>query len=108
YLNADANRRRAEGAEASWRTAADEARAGEEKARQSEAETKAVLTFFNKRILGAAQPKGQGNPKGQGQGLGREATIRAAVDAAEPGIPAAFVQQPLAEASIREALGFTY
>jgi serine/threonine protein kinase/tetratricopeptide (TPR) repeat protein len=95
YLNADAQRGRAEGAEA-------EARAGEKKARQSEAKTKTVLEFLQKRILAAARPKDQ-----QG-GLGRDATIMAALDQAEPGIAKAFAGKPLVEASIRQALGHTY
>jgi tetratricopeptide (TPR) repeat protein len=102
YLNADTQRRRAEGAEESLQKAADEARQGEKKARQSEAQTKAVLEFFQKRVLAAARPKGQ-----QG-GLGRDATIQAAVEQAEPGIAESFAEQPLVEASIRQALGHTY
>jgi serine/threonine protein kinase/tetratricopeptide (TPR) repeat protein len=78
------------------------ARQGEMQARQSEAEMKAVLKFFEKRVLSAARPKGQG------QGLGRDATIRDALDQAEPGITQAFEGQPLAEASIRRVLGITY
>jgi tetratricopeptide (TPR) repeat protein len=102
YLNADAQRRRAEGAEESLQKAADEARQGEMKARQSEAQTKAVLDFFQKRVLAAARPKGQHG------GLGRDATIQAAVEQAEPGVAEAFAQQPVVEASIRQALGHTY
>jgi serine/threonine-protein kinase len=102
YLNADSQRRRAEGAEESLQKAADEAREGEKKARQSEAQTKTVLEFFQKRVMAAARPKGQ-----QG-GLGGDATIRAAVEQAEPGIAEAFAEQPLVEASIRQVLGHTY
>jgi serine/threonine protein kinase len=78
------------------------ARAGETQARQSEAETQAVLQFFGKHILAATRPNGQGG------GLGREATIRAAVDQAESSIGQSFADKPLAEAAIRETLGFTY
>jgi serine/threonine protein kinase/tetratricopeptide (TPR) repeat protein len=102
YLNADAQRNRAEGAEANWIRAATEARAGEAKAVQSQAETKAVLDFFTKKILAAARPKGQEG------GLGPQASIRAAMDHAEPGIAKAFAKQPLAEASVRQTLGITY
>jgi eukaryotic-like serine/threonine-protein kinase len=73
---------------------------GEAQARQSEADAKAVLEFFEKRVLSAARPKGRG--------LGPEATIRDAVDMAEPGIAGAFQGKPLVEASIRRALGLTY
>jgi serine/threonine protein kinase/tetratricopeptide (TPR) repeat protein len=71
-------------------------------ARQAEADTKAVLKFFETKILSAARPKGVG------QGLGPDATIRAAVDRAEPGIAGSFEGQPLVEASIRRTLGLTY
>jgi serine/threonine protein kinase/Flp pilus assembly protein TadD len=84
------------------RTQRNLARAGETQARQSEAETKAVLQFFRKNILTAARPKGQGG------GLGRDATIREAVDQAEASIGQSFADKPLAEAAIRETLGFTY
>jgi serine/threonine protein kinase len=73
-----------------------------EQARQSEAETMAVLGFFENRVLNAAKPKGYG------QGLGRDVTIREAMDKAEPEIGQTFAEKPLAEASIRRVLGITY
>ncbi|HVK15431.1 MAG TPA: serine/threonine-protein kinase, partial [Fimbriiglobus sp.] len=72
------------------------------KAQASAAEATTVLEFFENRVLSAARPKGQAH------GLGREVSIRAAVDAAEPGIASTFAGQPLAEASIRRVLGLTY
>jgi serine/threonine protein kinase/tetratricopeptide (TPR) repeat protein len=84
------------------RIAAAEAREGEARARQAESDSKAVLTFFQDRVLAAARPKGHPS------GLGADATIRAAIDQAEPGIARAFAEQPLSEASIREVLGLTY
>jgi serine/threonine protein kinase/tetratricopeptide (TPR) repeat protein len=86
----------------------------EAQARQAEADTKATLDFFEKRVLRAAGPKGQGfgkepgDSKFKGFGLGPDATIRAALDAAEPGIAGAFPEQPKVEASIRHTLGITY
>ena len=74
----------------------------EGQAKQSEAEARAVLDFFKDKVLAAARPKGQEG------GLGREATIRAAVDAAEPQIGKAFADQPAVEASVRGTLGLTY
>src|SRR5262249_38487273 len=47
-------------------------------------------------------------PEGQEGGLGKDVTIRKAIDAAEPKIADAFRDQPAVEASIREALGTTY
>ena len=71
-------------------------------AKASEAEMRAVLDYFQVSVLAAARPKGLPG------GLGNNATIRAAVDAAEPKISAAFRNKPLVEASIRNALGLTY
>jgi tetratricopeptide (TPR) repeat protein len=79
-----------------------EAKRGEKEARDAAAESRAVLEFFTKRILSAARPKGQEG------GLGRDATIHAAIVQAEPAIGPAFAEQPLAEASIRKTLGLTY
>jgi tetratricopeptide (TPR) repeat protein/tRNA A-37 threonylcarbamoyl transferase component Bud32 len=72
------------------------------KARQSEAETRAVLDFFQDNVLAATRPEDQEG------GLGREVSVRRAVDAAEPKITAAFRDKPAAEASVRNALGITY
>ena len=60
------------------------ARSNEQKANKSESEARSVLEFFLERVLAAARPE---NQKG---GLGIDASIRAAVDAAEPQIAAAF------------------
>ena len=61
-----------------------------------------MLAFVKDRVLAAARPKGQE------EGLGRDATIRQAVDAAEPQIAKSFEDKPAVEASIRSALGMTY
>ncbi|HEY7330399.1 MAG TPA: serine/threonine-protein kinase [Gemmataceae bacterium] len=71
-------------------------------ARQAEAEVRAVLTFFQDKVLAAARPKEQDG------GLGVDASIQAAADAAEPKIAVAFHDQPRVEAEIRHALGQTY
>jgi tetratricopeptide (TPR) repeat protein len=102
YMRADTQRRRAEGAEASWRAAADDARTRETQARQSASDMKAVLKFFQDRVLSAARPKGLFN------GLGKDATIRAALDQASSDLEKSFKDQPLVEASIRDVLGATY
>jgi eukaryotic-like serine/threonine-protein kinase len=65
-------------------------------------EAKTVLAFFETKVLAAARPEGQGG------GLGIDATIRAAVDAAEPMIADSFKDNPLVEASIRATMGTTY
>jgi predicted Ser/Thr protein kinase len=73
-----------------------------ENAKQSAAEALAVLEFFKTKVLAAARQKDQEG------GLGHDATIRAALDAAEPQIASAFRDQPFAEAQIRDTLGSTY
>ena len=73
-----------------------------ELAEKHEAQTRAVLRFFQERVLAAARPKGQHG------GLGKNTTIRVALDAAEPAIAEAFPDQPGLEASVRDALGLTY
>ena len=73
-----------------------------EKARRAEAEAKVVLSFFADRVLAAARPEGQEG------GLGKDVTVRKAVDAAEPKIAEAFPDQPTDEASVRFVLGNTY
>jgi tetratricopeptide (TPR) repeat protein len=78
------------------------AKANEQQARASEAETKTVLQFFQDKVLAA------GGPEGTEGGLGKDVTLRKAVDAAIPEIASAFQDQPLVEASIRTVLGNTY
>jgi tetratricopeptide (TPR) repeat protein len=109
YLKADAQRRRAEAAEAASRVAAEEARLGEGKARESEArarqsaaEAKAVLDFFVQRVMAAPRPSALEG------GVGRDVTLREALDRAEPEVGRTFAGQPLVEAEIRSALGNTY
>jgi serine/threonine protein kinase len=78
------------------------ARQEEKKAQQSEAEARAVLDFFQEKVVAAARPEGQEG------GVGREATLRETLDKAEPSIAADFARRPVVEASIRDALGNSY
>ena len=71
-------------------------------AEKSAAESRAVLRFFQEKVLAAARPKDQDG------GLGKDATIRQAIEAAEPHIVETFKDRPTVEASIRDALGITY
>jgi eukaryotic-like serine/threonine-protein kinase len=73
-----------------------------EKAQRSAAEAKAVLNFFQDQVLSAARPEGLDG------GLGKDVTIREAVDVAEPKIAGAFPGQSSTEASVRSVLGDTY
>ena len=72
------------------------------KTKKSESEARAVLDFFQNKIMAAARPEGQEG------GLGKDVKLRAAVDAAERGIRTSFAEQPALEASIRDTLGQTY
>jgi hypothetical protein len=72
------------------------------RAESSAAESAAVLKFFRDRVLVAARPKSEP------EGLGKDATIRAALNQAEPEIAKAFAKQPLAEASIRDTMALSY
>ena len=79
-----------------------QAKVESDKAERSAAEAKAVLGFFQDQMLSAARPEGMEG------GLGKDVTIRKAVDVAEPKIAAAFPNQPTTEASVRSVLGDTY
>ncbi len=74
----------------------------EANARQAEVEARAVERFFREKVLVAARAPGREG------GLGRDVTLRAAIDAAEPTIAGDFVTQPKVEAAIRDTLGTTY
>lgn len=67
-----------------------------------EAETKAVLDFVETQIIGVARPDGQ-----QG-GLGRNVTLRQALEAALPYVEQNFKDQPLTEARLRTTLGQSF
>jgi serine/threonine protein kinase/tetratricopeptide (TPR) repeat protein len=79
-----------------------QARAEADNAQRSATESKAVRTFLENDLLAAARPAGQEG------GLGPNATIRQAVDAARPRISQAFKDQPVIEAALRSTLGTTY
>jgi tetratricopeptide (TPR) repeat protein len=78
------------------------ARAAEATAKESDATATAVLEFVKNNIFAAAAP-----PLGK-TGLGRDITLRQALDSAEPKIAAAFVTRPRVEAQLRSMLAFTY
>jgi eukaryotic-like serine/threonine-protein kinase len=74
-----------------------------DRANRAKADALAVLEFFQEKVLAAAGPKDQ-----QEGGLGINATIREAVDAAEPKIGESFRDSPAVEASIRNVIGIVY
>jgi eukaryotic-like serine/threonine-protein kinase len=102
--NRQLDRQRAAAVEQRNRALAAEAtaKAEEEKAKRSESESRAVLDFFENKVIAAARPKDWEG------GIGADATIRAALTAAEPSIQDSFADNPQAEASIRNALGQSY
>jgi eukaryotic-like serine/threonine-protein kinase len=83
--------------------AANEAeRRAKQDAQRREAETKAVLDFVENKILAAARPEGQAG------GLGREVTLRRALEAALSFVDQSFPDQPLIEARLRNTLAVSF
>ncbi|HVK16458.1 MAG TPA: serine/threonine-protein kinase [Fimbriiglobus sp.] len=102
YLHARDQAGRALRAERDARAAAAVEVQARETAQARQAETTAVLRFVDKQILAAARPKGQGG------GLGREVTLRRAVEEALPFVDQSFATEPLIEARLRMTLGSSF
>jgi serine/threonine protein kinase/tetratricopeptide (TPR) repeat protein len=66
------------------------------------AETQAVLGFVENKILAAARPEGEDG------GLGREVTLRKAIEAALPFVQTEFTNRPLIEARLRHTLSWSF
>jgi serine/threonine protein kinase len=77
-------------------------KAAKELAQASEAETKAVLEFVEKRVFAAARPEGQA------WGLGHTVSLRQLIEAALPFVEKSFASQPLVEARLRLTLGESF
>jgi serine/threonine protein kinase len=73
-----------------------------ELAQAREAEARAALEFLEKRVFAAARPEGLPG------GLGRDVTLRQAVEAALPFVETSFTDQPLTEARLRMTLGQSF
>jgi tetratricopeptide (TPR) repeat protein len=84
-------------AEQAWQAEANRAEAE----RQAKETTQAVLDFVENRVFKAARQEVRG-------GLGREVTLRRAVEAALPFVEKGFPQQPLIEARLRRTLGVSF
>jgi serine/threonine protein kinase len=82
--------------------AASAEKAAKETAQAKEAEARAVLNFVQTKVFAAARPK---NVSG---GLGREVSLRRALEAALPGVATSFAKQPLMEAQVRMTLGESF
>jgi serine/threonine protein kinase/tetratricopeptide (TPR) repeat protein len=92
---AQANEQKAVASAAAEKTAKDAALA-------REGETKAVLDFVQNRVFAAARPQGLEG------GLGRDVTLRTAIDAALPFVDKTLSDQPLIEAQLRMTLGNSF
>jgi serine/threonine protein kinase/tetratricopeptide (TPR) repeat protein len=73
-----------------------------ETAEARDAESRAVLDFVQNRVFAAARPQGQEG------GLGRDVTLRKAVEAALPYVERSFKNQPLVEARLRMTFGTSF
>ena len=71
-------------------------------AEQREAGERAIAEFYESYVLAAARPQGYWG------GLGRNATLKEALDHAAPHLDEAFRGQPEIEAEVRSHLGMTY
>jgi serine/threonine protein kinase len=78
------------------------AEANEKAAKERETETRAVLDFVENKVFAAARPEGQAG------GLGREVTLRKALEAVLPAVGQSFRQQPLIEARLRMTLANSF
>ncbi len=82
----------------------DQALAAEKEARRSTDDAKAVLAFLQDNVLLAP-----GRPTSWSrEGLGKDVTLRKAVEAAASKVEGAFPDRPMVEATIREMLGASY
>ncbi|HEV3079840.1 MAG TPA: protein kinase, partial [Gemmataceae bacterium] len=100
--DADDQRRLAERRESEARDNERKARAAEAAAKESDATANEVLEFVKNNVFAAARP-----PLAK-IGLGRDVTLRKALDSAEPKIAVAFATRPRVEAQLRAVLGYTY
>jgi tetratricopeptide (TPR) repeat protein len=71
-------------------------------AERQEAETQAVKKFYEDHVLAAARPKNWAG------GVGKDVTLKEALDHAVPEIEKAFADQPELEAAVRDTIGMTY
>jgi serine/threonine protein kinase/tetratricopeptide (TPR) repeat protein len=85
---------------------AEKARQAETEQRQTaearEAESRAILNFVETKIFAAAGPEGTEG------GLGREVTLRNAIESALPFVDNSFPNQPIIEARLRSTLGTAF
>jgi serine/threonine protein kinase/tetratricopeptide (TPR) repeat protein len=90
---------RAQGAETEQRRIAQD---NEKAAKEREAETRAVLSFVETKILAAARPKDQGG------GQGYDVKLADAVKSALPFVDKSFTSEPLIEGRLRRTMGISF
>ncbi len=93
----------------------DLAQEGEKAARRSEQESKTILAFIKHKLLATGRPGDLSlaeafrmGTQGRNATVGKDLTLRRAVDEAESRVAESFADRPLAEAAVREMLGFAY
>ncbi|MEX2559835.1 MAG: serine/threonine-protein kinase, partial [Pirellulales bacterium] len=101
-VRAEQQRRIAEISAQKALAAAEAEKIAKEAAHAREAEAKTVLKFVQNKIFAAARPQGQDG------GLGRDVTLRQAVQAALPFVETSFTDQPVIEAKLRVTLGRSF
>ncbi|HVJ82949.1 MAG TPA: tetratricopeptide repeat-containing protein kinase family protein, partial [Planctomycetia bacterium] len=84
------------------RDAAAAEREAKDAAEKRNAESKAVLDFLTDDILASARPAGQDG------GLGRDVTLRKAIESASTKVSAGFADKPATEARLRSTLGQSF
>jgi serine/threonine protein kinase len=89
-------------AEAAALAAAQAEKTARKDAEEHDAETKAVLEFVENKVFAAARPEGQEG------GLGREVSLREAIESSLPYVADSFTTRPLIEARLRMTLGKSY
>jgi len=101
-LRATFAEKKALGAADAEKKAKEDALSREAEAKAREAETKAVLGFVEDRIIAAARPEGDTG------GLGRDVTLRKAIESALPSVHESFPNAPLIEARLRGTLARSF
>lgn len=93
----------------------DSAQRAEQEARHAENRMKEILDFFKKQLLSAARPAEVSladafwaGSKGKDLPVRKNITLSEAVDLTEAKVAETFPDQPLAEAAVREMLGWAY
>jgi hypothetical protein len=99
-------------AESAWRAAVKglhQSQASEREARRSETEIKAILDFFQETLLCAGRTQESTLEEAfWTYGQGKEVSLHDAFDSTEKRVADVFADRPLAEATVREALGRSY